>query len=270
MSENAFKTTLRRLFFVPKCACCKERLDPIVKKTELNHGIPCLCERCLPLFYKATAQMCHNCGKVAGKCSCMPLKSTFIQPTIPSLFFYHPSDKGVAAKMLYTLKHRRYTDLCEFFTAELSNKLTELLNLLEIEPGDCIFTYIPRTNKALRENGFDQSELLAKSLCAKVGGDCTLRLLDRRSGKEQKKLSHKERQSNAAESIFANESKQLLFGRANDLKELLRGKTILLVDDVITTGASFKRGIKELKRVGAKTVLVASIARCEIKKKKKK
>lgn len=268
MSENTFKTTLRRLFFVPKCAVCKERLDPIVKKTELNHGIPCLCERCLPLFYRTTAQLCHNCGKVAGECSCMPQKNIFTQPNIPSLFFYHPSDRGVAARMLYTLKHKRYVDLCEFLTAELSPKLTELLNLLEIDPKDCIFTYIPRTNKALQRHGFDQSELLAKSLCDKIGGNCTLKLLNRRSGKEQKKLSRKERKKNASASLFANESKMLLRGRADNLAELFSGKTVVLVDDVITTGASLKRGIKELKRVGARTVLTATIARCEIKKKK--
>lgn len=93
-------------------------------------------------------------------------------------------------------------------------------------------------------------------------------LLIRRSGKEQKKLSHKERQQNATKSIFARESRRALKGCAKDFGSLFAGKTVILVDDVITTGASLKRGISELKRIGAKTVLVASIARCEIKKKK--
>ena len=268
MSENTVRTTLRRLFFVPTCAGCKTRLDPIVKKTNLNHGLPCLCDKCLPLFYKTTAQMCHNCGKVAGECTCMPLKNTFTQPHIPSLFFYHPDDRWVASRSIYVFKRKRYVDLCEFFTAELAPKVTELLSLLEILPQDCIFTYIPRTDKALRKHGFDQGRLLAESLCKRVGGDCTLSLLVRISGKEQKKLSHKERQKNATESIFANESKRVLKRKAKSTTELLGGKTVILVDDVITTGASLKRGISELKHLGAKTVLVAAIARCEIKKKK--
>lgn len=268
MSESTLKSTLRRLFFVPSCAGCKKRLDPIVKKTELNHGLPCFCDKCLPLFYKTAAGMCHTCGKVAGECTCMPLKNTFTQPAIPSLFFYHPSDKGLASKAIYTFKRKRYVDLCEFFTAELSPRLEEMLSLLEMEPSDCIFTYIPRTNKALCKYGFDQGELLAKSLCKRVGGDCTLPLLRRKSGKEQKKLTHKERKKNAANSIFANESRHALGKKANSISELLSGKTVILVDDVVTTGASLKQGISELKRVGAKTVLVATIARCEIKKKK--
>ena len=268
MNTTNFKSTLRRLFFVPVCAGCKTRLDPIVKKTELNHGLPCFCDKCLPKFYKTTAQMCHTCGKVAGECTCMPLKNTFTQPTIPSLFFYHPDDKGLASRAIYTFKRKRYVDLCEFFAAELAPKLEEMLSLLEIEPSECIFTYIPRTNKALCKHGFDQGELLAKSLCKSVGGYCTMPLLKRISGKEQKKLSHKEREKNASASIFANESRSAFFGRANSLDELFCGKAVVLVDDVITTGASLKRGISELKRVGAKTVLVATIARCEIKKKK--
>lgn len=270
MSENTVRATLRRLFFVPTCAGCGKRLDPIVKRTELNHGLPCFCDECLQLFYKSTAQMCHTCGKVAGECSCMPLKKTFAQPTIPSLFFYHPSDRSVAARAIYTFKRKRYVDLCEFLTAELAPKLEELLSLLEIDPADCIFTYVPRTDKALRRHGFDQGKLLSVSLCRRVGGSCTLPLLVRISGKEQKKLSHKERQRNAAESIFASRSKRLLGGRAKSFEELLGGKTVILVDDVITTGASLKRGIAEVKSLGASVVLVASIARCEIKKKSEK
>ena len=268
MNTNNIKTTLRRLFFIPTCAGCGKRLDPIVRGNALNHGLPCFCKDCLPQFYRATAQMCHSCGKVAGECTCMPLKNTFTQPTIPSLFFYHPDDKGIASRSIYTFKRKRYIDLCEFYTAELAPKVTELLSLLEIEPKNCIFTYIPRTDKALRKHGFDQGELLARSLCGRVGGDCTLTLLERIAGKEQKKLSHKERRKNADESIFARESKRALRGRAKDFKSLFAGKTVILVDDVITTGASLKRGIAELKHLGARTVLVASIARCEIKKKK--
>ena len=263
MDVKNLRTLIRRLFYIPTCAGCKERLDPIVKETELNHGLPCFCDKCLPNFYRTTAQMCHTCGKVAGECSCMPLKKVFTQPTIPSLFFYHPDDKGIAARAIYTFKHKKYIDLCDFFAKELAPKITELLSTLEIEPSDCVFTYIPRTDKALKKHGFDQSELLAKTLCKHVGGNCTLSLLRRKSGKEQKKLTTKERQQNATNSIFAKDAID-----KRHSAEILSGKTVILIDDIITTGASVKRGISELKRIGAKTVLVASIARCEIKKKK--
>ena len=214
--------------------------------------------------------MCHTCGNVAGDCTCMPLKNTFTQPSIPSLFFYHPDENGVASKAIYTFKRKKYVDLCEFFAEELSVKISELLSLLEISVEDCIFTYVPRTDKALRKHGFDQGELLANSLCKKLGGNCALPLLIRKRGKEQKKLSHAERKKNAAKSILAN-TKTLPFGKkTTSLSDLLSDKTVILVDDVVTTGASLGRGISELKRVGAKTVLVATIARCELKKKTEK
>ena len=200
----------------------------------------------------------------------MPLKNTFTQPSIPSLFFYHPDDNGVASKAIYTFKRKKYVDLCEFFAEELSVKIAELLSLLEISVEDCIFTYIPRTNKALCKYGFDQGEILAKSLCKRLGGNCTLPLLVRKRGKEQKKLSHTERKKNATKSILARTKIRHFGKRTTSLRELLSGKTVILVDDVITTGASLGRGISELKRVGAKTVLVATIARCELKKKTEK
>ncbi len=271
-NTNNFRTILRRLFYVPKCASCGQRINPIVKRTEFNHGLPCFCDRCLPLFHRSTSEMCHNCGKIAGDCTCMPLKNTFTQPTIPSLFFYHPDSKSIPAKAIYTLKRKKYTDLCDFLCEELSVKVEKLLDELELRADDCIFTYIPRTNKALRKHGFDQSELLAKRLCSKVGGACAIPLLTRKRGKAQKKLSKGKRAQNVNSSIFTNNSmrgidKKL---RKGSLCELLSGKTVILIDDIITTGASFQRGIVLLKGEGAKNVIIACIARCEIKKKIRK
>jgi competence protein ComFC len=44
-------------------------------------------------------------------------------------------------------------------------------------------------------------------------------------------------------------------------RELVKGKKILLIDDVMTTGATLENSAKELKRRGAKEVLVLTIAK---------
>jgi len=266
------KDLVRRLFYVPKCASCGVRLPVFVDKDELNHGLPCFCSKCVAEWHRVRTEMCQVCGKPADECSCMPKSKVFAQPTIPSLFFYRPDSNNVPSRAIYTLKHKRHADLIEFFALELSPKISELLCLLELSADDCIFTYIPRTPAAIRKNGFDQGELLAKRLCAAVGGERVLPLLTRKGGKEQKRLSRTERRKNADSTIFANvrlRGVKRTDGKTS-LEDLLRRKPVVLIDDVITAGASVCRGVKLLKSHGAKCVIVASIARCEVNRKTEK
>lgn len=270
MKINDFKAVLYRLAFIPTCASCGERLPPIVDRTALNHGLPCLCDKCMEKWQSAKSQMCHTCYKPAGKCSCMPLKNTFVQPNIPSIFFYHPDVSRAESKVIYSMKHKKNRDLFAFLAEELAPSLIETLDELDICAGDCIFTYIPRTKTALKENGFDQGLHFTDALCARVGGSCVLPLLTREGGKEQKKLSKRERQKNVGNAIFANTSMKG-FGKHKDvdgLSSLLDGRTVILVDDIITTGASLSRAIKVIRSSGAKRVIVCAAARSEISQSK--
>ncbi len=200
----------------------------------------------------------------------MPRKNTFMQPYIPSLFFYHTDISDAPAHAIYTLKHTKYSDLYDFISIELSMGIADLLSELEINASDCIITYIPRTAKGLRKNGFDQSELLAKMLCDRMGVYAALPLLKRRGGKEQKKLSTAERKRNAESSFSINSSlRGIHIKGVNSIEDVIRQKTVILVDDVITSGASMAQGIKVLRGAGAKTVICAAISRCEMAKKAK-
>lgn len=256
-------TFVRRLVCVPKCASCGERLSPFADGA-LCHGKVCFCKKCLSAWHNAKNNMCISCFKTADKCTCMPKKNTFMQPTIPSLFFYRPDGKLPESKAIYTLKHKRYSELYDFVVGELAPKIGGLLRELDISPESCIFTYIPRTKKGLRKNGFDQSELLSKKLCAKLGAAASLPLLTRNGGKEQKKLSKNKRRQNAENALFANTSMRGIKNKSQkNFAEFLSGKTVILIDDIITTGESVGRGVKVLRQAGVKTVLVASVARCQ-------
>ena len=266
-ANDAF-TFVRRLVCVPKCASCGERLSPFDDGDILSHGKVCFCKDCLSAWHKAKSQMCNYCFKTADKCTCMPKKNTFTQPTIPSLFFYRPDGKLPESKAIYTLKHKRYSELYDFVAEELAPKIEDLLKELEISPEDCIFTYIPRTKKGLKKNGFDQSELLSQRLCAKLGATDSLPLLTRNGGKEQKKLSKHKRKQNAESALFANISMRGIKNNSHKrFAEFLSGKTVILIDDIITTGESVGRGVKVLRQAGVKTVLAASVARCQAVKK---
>lgn len=262
-------TFIRRLFCVPKCASCGKRLPVFIDADSLNHGIPCFCKPCLSSFCREKTAMCHNCGRIASECVCIPRGCNLMQETVPSLFFYHPDTNGVTSKVIFTLKHKKHADLYEFITEELSEKILILLKESDISPSSCIFTHIPRSHENLKRNGFDQSLRLSRLICKKLGGAAALSLISRGGGKEQKKLSNRQRKENANKSFFINPSIYKVRG-AKSGKNPIGGKTVVLIDDVMTSGASASRCLKLLRSAGASTVLFVSVARCEVKKIKRK
>lgn len=270
-NPNSTRRLLFRLICVPKCAACKERLSPFARNDALDRGYPCLCDKCMEKWQKARLQMCHTCSRVAGECSCMPLKKTFVQPYIPSLFFYHPDQSKTESKIIYTLKHKNTRDLFEYISAELCPKVEELLGLLAISADGCVLTHVPRTKRSIVKNGFDQGELLCRAMSRRLGIACAP-LLIREGGKEQKRLSRQERKQNSKRAIFANTELKGIKGgeKFKCLEEFLENKTVIIVEDLITTGATVDRAIKCLKERGAKAVLVCAVGRSELASQTKK
>ena len=111
-------------------------------------------------------------------------------------------------------------------------------------------TWVPLSRRRLRRRGYDQAELLAK-LIAKHLGQSPVRLL--------KKLRHTPPQSKtgSVEKRRAN-----IAGAYACLRpELVQGKQVLLVDDIVTTGATLSEAARVLKKAGAKEVICATLAR---------
>ena len=107
---------------------------------------------------------------------------------------------------------------------QLAKPLAEsLFPLVDSSAPPNLVTWIPSSKKGLRARGFDQSELLAKHLAKKLDVACirTVRRTDKTS-----------------QHSLGKQSRQL--GPSFRLLRPIRGR-ILLVDDVITTGATLKR-----------------------------
>lgn len=111
-------------------------------------------------------------------------------------------------------------------------------------------TWVPLSRRRLRKRGYDQAELLAE-LIAKHLGQRPVRLL--------KKLrdTPPQSQTGSAEKRRAN----IAGAYACLHPEQVQGKRILLVDDIVTTGATLSEAAKVLKKAGAKEVICATLAR---------
>jgi ComF family protein len=111
---------------------------------------------------------------------------------------------------------------------------------------------MPLSAQRLRERGFNQSLVLARALAreqpAKVQDGVILRIRDTLP---QSSLPHPQRQANVAQAFVVHP----------DRFAALRGKKVLLLDDVMTTGASLHAAARALLHAGAQPVTALVFAR---------
>ena len=101
--------------------------------------------------------------------------------------------------------------------------------------GKAVITYVPRSDEGMRDNGFDQSKLLAK-MVSRIVPDTECLTLIKRTGKSkaQKSLKGKDREENVK-------------GKFCAVKTAASPKNIIITDDMFTTGSSMKECVSVLK-----------------------
>ena len=114
------------------------------------------------------------------------------------------------------------------------------------------FTTIPLYWRRENWRGFNQSELIGRAISSKLGWDFKPDLLKREKFvKPQTELRGEERRQNI----------RGVFALNPDLSNVKSQRSIVLFDDVWTTGATIKEAAKVLKRAGAKQVWGLTLAR---------
>lgn len=127
---------------------------------------------------------------------------------------------------------------------DIAPVMSSLLPYFDEQP---LVTHIPTAYGRARQRGFDQAELVAKEL-AKYRSWPYLRLLRRVSDARQVGATRQTR-------------KQQAVGMFETWDLSLSGKTVMIVDDVVTTAASIEAAATALRHVGAEHVFGVAIAR---------
>ena len=112
-----------------------------------------------------------------------------------------------------------------------------------------LVTWCPISKERYQERGYDQSELLAHRIGRKLGAPCHKLLEKIKDNCPQMKLNARERRLNVIGAY-----------RVSFPEEKIMGKRILLIDDIVTTGATLWEWVKCLQRAGAAEVLCATVA----------
>lgn len=198
-----------------------------------------LCGDCFAKLKPVETPLCVMCDRPAIGGGTHPICKTRYSPDGISAAYQFT--KQIKA-LVHTLKYRGVYDLTTLCSALVAPCLVD--GLVKRQP---VIVPVPLHASRLLERGFNQTELLARQLALQnnlpVRTDLVKRTINTPT---QTKLNRSSRQENLKNA----------FAVVGDV----RGMSILLVDDMVTTGATVRACTNALKRAGAKWVWVLALA----------
>lgn len=235
-----FCQTALDLLYPPRCRGC-EASGPAER----------LCDACLAATPPPRSPLCHICGTPFATAAggdhlcgaCLRRRPCFRHAR--AVAAYEASTRQVAPlnRVLHEYKYQRDVSLAPTLASLLSQRLPFTLDRYDrIVP-------VPLHPERLRWRGFNQAMLLARRL-----GTTASRRLDpfvlqrQRATTPQVGLDHDARQRNVAGAFTVRG------------KHELRGQSVLLIDDVYTTGATVNECARVLRRAGVEYVDVLVVA----------
>jgi ComF family protein len=156
--------------------------------------------------------------------------------------------------MVHLLKYKHVKPAADFLGALIAESATVLLPQMGEE---ILVVPVPLYKGKLRERGFNQAEMLAHATVSRLSKQTkgkkfelkTSALFRRRATESQVGMTREQRKTNLRGAF------------AVPRKNAVKGKEILLIDDVLTTGATVGECARVLRRAGATQVWVATAAR---------
>jgi ComF family protein len=239
-------TSLIDLIYPPRCLICQAFLQDRV--TLLGGQDLPFCEACFKDFTEIKSPICPVCGRSFSDgteqdrlCEdCLRKQPSYDVARAPYLY------DGALMKAIHELKYAQRSHLAD----SLGLLLALFAQTWTQEMKGSLVMPVPLHPRRLRARGFNQSLLLARCVATKTGAELDFLSLRRtRFTKPQTELSSEERRKNVRKAFEVVKP------------EAVKGRTILLVDDVATTGSTLNECARALKRAGADRVLCLVLAR---------
>ncbi len=218
-------------------------LDSLLSIIALHSCMKCgkegslLCSWCELDAFPTMSPRCYRCSKFSGEFSVCSSCKTAQRPS--ALWVVAAYDK-TAKHLVHDLKFSRNISAAKIMSRHMANVLPEI-------PTNWVVTHTPTATSRRRQRGYDQSELLAKGV-AKRKALSHKTLLARKGQSRQVGSTKKQRELHMSQAFYC------------PAPDKVKGQIILLVDDLVTTGATIEAATKTLKRAGAKNVYALTFA----------
>lgn len=154
---------------------------------------------------------------------------------------YKDSFKDAILRIKFGRKKQYAYQLAKMMSERLSSELKE--------PDFDVITFVPLHPKTLKERGFNQSELLARYIGENLQIPCEALLKKTRLNEPQHKILGSNKRKENVKGVF----------RCID-KKRVKGRKILLIDDIVTTGFTLSECVKMLSEYGCDKIYCMTFA----------
>ena len=208
-------------------------------KRLLNILFPPKCILCRKILRNEETDLCKDCREHQPLCGKNKIKLSFLAQWA-GLWYYK---ENVRSSIL------RYKFYGRRSYAQSYGKLLAMKLLTDGMDDTDVLTWVPISRRRKRTRGYDQVEILGKVVAAELGTQLIPTLRKVRNTKPQSTMGDAaHRRANVLGAFEVIDAK------------LVRGKRVLLLDDILTTGATASECARVLLTAGAKEVNLATLA----------
>ncbi len=250
ITKALFKTVANLLFPVGEACIHCARVENRKNDPNLGPYTKCLklCQRCATHMKPIRAPICHQCGRQMDRNShsicfdCRRIPNRYVEAS-RSAFQY----EGVTKDLLTVYKFRGRESLARPLALVIEQVIHEHYRNVRFDG----LLYVPIHPSRQYERGFNQAELIALEVSKRTKLPLFHALEKTSHTIKQSKLGRNERLHSLQDAIRLKES----------IATHLENKTLLLIDDIYTTGATGEVCAKSIRDVTGAKVYMATIAR---------
>lgn len=230
---------------------CQNKRFFITKKLDSKR----ILEEFLKILFPRKCGFCNQ--RIKEEYTCQNCKKNLEYICVKEIFKGENFEYGIFAYSYTGLVRKKILEFKfknkKYLYKALTEKLVKNLELYQVEID--VVVSVPISWKRYLERGYNQSDLIANYISNKINKPKLKHvLIKNKNNLKQSTLKNQERIENVKDVYHVLR------------KEKLEGKTVLLVDDIVTTGATVEECSKVLKVNGARKVIVATIARAQMHK----
>lgn len=233
---NRFHSIIKELLYPPRCPICDEILAG-------EEGAEHICRECRGQIRYIREPRCMKCGAELTDASQEYCKTCAMKK--------HVYDRGLALfryesvrTSVYRLKYRGRKEYAEFYGREMARCFAQPIRYWKPE----VLIPVPMHKAKERARGYNQATALAEVMGRYCGIPVRTDLVERRrKTRPMKELNAGERQINLKNAFHISQ-------------DVVKLKTVMLVDDIYTTGSTIDEIAKGLRAAGVAKVYYVALA----------
>jgi ComF family protein len=222
-----------------------------VIKNLLNLFFPLVCEACNTILLDNERVICTSCRHQLPVTNFHFTTSEAVKKTLygrvkleNATALLHFSKKGIVQQLLHNLKYRGHEHISTFLGTWLGAELNTISAYKTVD----VVIPVPLYKTKLRKRGYNQVAKFGQEIAKALGADYNDKVLIKMKSSKTQVFKGRLTRWNEDELFYITEN------------ESLKGKHILLVDDIITTGATIEACASVLLKIDHITLSLATMA----------